>query len=153
MEVVIAHDGVEVGGVVELLLGAVREAAAEAARAAVLVVRAAVRALPVRAHLRAVANARVAAQVLVVVRVDALLPVVEGADGAPQRLVRPHEEVRGDALQALLRLRAHGTQDLLAGVRIRAALPLLALAHAREGRAEAVLPQAPGPRGDLLIVP
>lgn len=98
MEVVVAEHGAEVSGMVELFLRAVRKPAREAPRATSCVLRIPIHLLPVRADDGAVPEPRIPAIVLVVVRVDALLPVVEGADGAPLGLVRPHEEVRRDVL-------------------------------------------------------
>merc|ERR1719163_32554 len=76
VEVVIAEHGAEVGGMVELLLRAMREPACKASRATRGVLGIPVHLLPVRAHDSAVPETRITAIVLIVMRVDALLPIV-----------------------------------------------------------------------------
>mmetsp|Transcript_94400 Transcript_94400/g.224839 ORF Transcript_94400/g.224839 Transcript_94400/m.224839 type:complete len:239 (-) Transcript_94400:232-948(-) len=118
---------------------------AEALRATLLVVQAWVLLGPVRARLRPVAHARLPTRVLVVVGIDAGLPVMLHSDGTPQGLVLVHEEVFGEDLGHLhflglgqeLRLR------LLPSVGELAGCAAAALGHLGVGGAEADLPHRP----------
>mmetsp|Transcript_65341 Transcript_65341/g.156060 ORF Transcript_65341/g.156060 Transcript_65341/m.156060 type:complete len:320 (+) Transcript_65341:69-1028(+) len=139
-----ADHGLEILWVVELLLGSVGVWAAQAQRAALGVFGARVLLGPVGAQPRAVADVHRATRILVVVRVDAVVPLVLHSDGAPVDLVFEHEEVirQGRLKLLLLGLLQQGRRDLFPGVRESAGRSAPALAHLREGGAEAALAPA-----------
>mmetsp|Transcript_49377 Transcript_49377/g.127433 ORF Transcript_49377/g.127433 Transcript_49377/m.127433 type:complete len:303 (-) Transcript_49377:251-1159(-) len=126
---------------VELLLRAVGERASDTQRAPLGVLQRRLLPLPVQARPRAVADARVPPGVLVVVCVDARLPVVLDAHGAPERLEAVHEEVVGQRRGPLLLLlvRKERRPDLLAGVSKCAGIAAAATRNVRIRCAEAVL--------------
>mmetsp|Transcript_2560 Transcript_2560/g.6022 ORF Transcript_2560/g.6022 Transcript_2560/m.6022 type:complete len:222 (+) Transcript_2560:569-1234(+) len=143
-----ADHGSEVARMVELLFGTVRIGTAQALRAALVVRQAGVFLGPVWARLRPVADGDVAPGILVVVGIDAGLPVVLHPDGAPERLVLVHEEVFGQRLGNLLLL--FSCQQLcgalLSGMGEFAGRPATALGDVRVGGAKANL----APRPDRL---
>ena len=109
----------------------------------------------------AIPAGKTTARVLVVVRVDAVLPVVLHADRAPVHLELVHEKLvgHGDRVLRLLGLGEEGGSDLLARVREGAAVPAAAHGGVRVPGAEALLvvPRVvPGLRGRggpaLLVV-
>merc|ERR1719482_1893162 len=131
-----ADDGLEITGVVELLLRTVRVRTAEAVRASSLIRRRTILLLPVWARTRTVADARVTPGILVVVRVDAGLPVVLNPDRAPMDLEALREELRGQLHLLLLLLGEERRRDLFAAMSEGAEVLPPAVFHVRVIRAQ-----------------
>ena len=129
--------GLVVGRVVELLLATVGVGALETERAAVLVIRQGLVLIPEGARLRAVADVGDAAEILVGVRVDATMPVMLDAVGAPQGLEVLDVEIHGLALLVLLVEQLGG--HLRARVRESTELAAEATLDVRVGGAETLL--------------
>mmetsp|Transcript_6322 Transcript_6322/g.18780 ORF Transcript_6322/g.18780 Transcript_6322/m.18780 type:complete len:318 (+) Transcript_6322:615-1568(+) len=129
-----ADDGPEVLRVVELFLRPVRERAPESQWASLGILSAGVLLGPVGAGPRAIAYGHLPPRVLVIVRVDAGLPVVLNPDRAPERLESVHEELLCQRTGCLLLLleRQERRASLLSGVCEGAGRTAPALGDVRE---------------------
>mmetsp|Transcript_116203 Transcript_116203/g.276194 ORF Transcript_116203/g.276194 Transcript_116203/m.276194 type:complete len:242 (+) Transcript_116203:603-1328(+) len=113
-----AHDGFEVVWVIELLLGTMRVGATEAKRTPLGVFGAGVLLAPVWAQPGSVPDGGGASRILVVVRINASVPLVLHADWTPARLVLVHEKVVSQGMWLLVLLSDGQKRNsyLLAGV-------------------------------------
>merc|ERR1719390_272893 len=129
----------EIGRVIQLLLGTMSVRATDAVRATVSVRGLVVALVPVRALPRPVPNRRGPPDVEVIVSVDAVLPVVLNTDRAPQRLVPIHVEVVRMLTLMLFIGRKQRSPELFSAVSERALAPALALGSVGVVSAETAL--------------
>mmetsp|Transcript_34178 Transcript_34178/g.102000 ORF Transcript_34178/g.102000 Transcript_34178/m.102000 type:complete len:387 (-) Transcript_34178:291-1451(-) len=136
-----AHHSLEVVGMVELLLGAVRVGTPEAEGAALRVAGSRVLLAPVGTQASSIADGDRPPSVLIVVSVDAGVPLVLHPHGAPACLVLVHEEAvcQSRGVLVLLADVQERCADLLPGVRKRADGPAPAQPDVGEGGAESPL--------------
>ena len=126
----------EIQGMVGPLLRAVRERTLHAALAPPGVLSRGIPRIPIGAGHGAVANDRIPAVVLVVVRVHTVGPVVLVVERTPLGLVAEHEKMVIDVVDILLALVEDGVAQLVARVRELAARPVRALIDGRKAGAQ-----------------